>query len=415
MSIEETEKKTKNILVITYWSYKDALVQTYSLPYVKIISKYLPQNSTIYFVTLEQAHLALSPEELARTEQTLRANNIQLIRFDYTRFGIKSLINTGFFLIRLVSLIFTKKIDFIHTWCTPAGALGYILSKLTGKPLVLDSYEPHAEASVENGDWQPNSFPFRLLFGLEKRLSNHAKIIIATTVGMRHYAKIKYGSIFKNFFVKPACVDLTLFKRDEKQVTSLRQTLGYTDKIVCVYAGKLGGIYLDQEVFDFFKAAHNYWGSRFSVLLLTNQSTDTLKSFCEKSQLDFSIITAKFVAHSEVAQYMAVGDFGLTPVKSIATKRYCTPIKDGEYWALGLPVVISPNISDDSDIIAQNKIGAIWHYEKKETYIETLKEINTLLESPQKEELHNKIRKIAEKYRSFDIAENIYKTIYNTA
>ena len=35
-------------------------------------------------------------------------------------------------------------------WCMTAGSLGYILSKTSGKNLVIDSYEPHAEAMVEN-------------------------------------------------------------------------------------------------------------------------------------------------------------------------------------------------------------------------------------------------------------------------
>ena len=45
-----------------------------------------------------------------------------------------------------------------------------------------------------------------------------------------------------------------------------------------------------------------------------------------------------------------------TPVKPVPTKRYCTPVKDGEYWALGLPVIITEGISDDSGIIRENGI-----------------------------------------------------------
>jgi hypothetical protein len=404
----------KNILVLTYWSYRDALVQTYTLPYLKIMSKYLPEGSVIYLTTLEQSHLALSPEEFKQAKQALLQYNIKFIQFKYARFGVKSLFRTIPFLSQLISHIFTKDISFIHAWCTPAGALGYILSVITGKSLIIDSYEPHAEASVENGDWTKNSFPFRLLFGLERRLSKRAKTVIAAAGGMQFYAKEKYAASFDRFFVKPACVDLTLFKKDAQQVVSMRQALGYSDKIVCVYAGKFGGIYLDQEVFDFFKIAHDYWGDTFRILLLTNQSEVALKAFCEVSKLDFSIFTTKFVAHAEVPRYMALGDFGITPVKSIPTKRYCTPIKDGEYWALGLPIVITPNISDDSDIVEQNNIGAIWQYKEPTTYLKTVKEIDFLLKNVSKQALHDKIRAVAEKYPSFEIAENIYKTIYAT-
>jgi len=107
-----------------------------------------------------------------------------------------------------------------------------------------------------------------------------------------------------------------------------------------------------------------------------------------------------------------LGDFGITPVKPIPTKRYCTPIKDGEYWALGLPVVITKGISDDSDIIKKYKIGSVLEELNEKNYLKAIQEIDVLLKNNTRMELYNKIRPIAEKYRNFDIAEKVYKEIY---
>ena len=52
-------KKTKNILVITYWSYKDALIQAYTLPYLHLFNDILAPNRYIYLVPLEQMQLQL--------------------------------------------------------------------------------------------------------------------------------------------------------------------------------------------------------------------------------------------------------------------------------------------------------------------------------------------------------------------
>ncbi len=52
-----------NILVITYWNYRDALIQKYTLPYISIIKKYLPENSKIFLATSEQSHLKFSAEQ----------------------------------------------------------------------------------------------------------------------------------------------------------------------------------------------------------------------------------------------------------------------------------------------------------------------------------------------------------------
>jgi hypothetical protein len=97
-------------------------------------------------------------------------------------------------------------------------------------------------------------------------------------------------------------------------------------------------------------------------------------------------------------------------VKPVPTKRYCTSIKDGEYWAMGLPVVISPHISDDSEIISQEAIGVVVDMGKKEEHDSVIYRLEELLTA--KSELQAKTRSVAEKYRSFQLAENIYKAIY---
>jgi glycosyltransferase involved in cell wall biosynthesis len=411
---KKTLMKTKNILILTYWSYKDPLIQTYTLPYVRIISKYLPVNSTIYLVTFEQMHLRLSELEQIKAQQDLAQYNVTWKQFDYSGLGLRLVFNMFIFFSKLLFLIFSKKIAYIHTWAMSAGGMGYILSILTRTPLILDSYEPHAEACIENGSWKKNSTAFKILSFFEKKQTQRATHFIAAAKSMRQYAIEKYGVTPLSIFVKPACVDLEKFTIPPIKNQELLVDLGLKNKIVCVYAGKFGAIYLDQEVFDFFKTAHDYWGDTFRVLLLTNESEESLRNYCNNSCLDFNIFVVRFVPHAEVARFMSLGDFGITPVRSVPTKQHCTPIKDGEYWALGLPVVITPHISDDSDIIEKNDIGAIWSYKDKASYINTIKKIDTLLHSNDPQALKLKIRDIAEQYRSFEIAENIYKKIYST-
>ena len=107
---------------------------------------------------------------------------------------------------------------------------------------------------------------------------------------------------------------------------------------------------------------------------------------------------------------MALGDFGICPVKPVPTKQFCTPIKNGEYWAMGLPVVITKNISEDSDIIKLNDIGYVLSELTNEEYMNAVLKIESLLLT--KEKLKNKIIEIAIKHRSFEIAEKIYTSIY---
>ena len=123
-----------------------------------------------------------------------------------------------------------------------------MLSKFTGAELVIDSYEPHAESMVENGTWKKDGLAYKILFSLEKKQTQRAKALIGTTAGMKQYALEKYGVEVKNFFVKPACVDLEKFSPSEKDSKLLKE-FGFENKIVCVYAGKLGGIYFKRRSF----------------------------------------------------------------------------------------------------------------------------------------------------------------------
>ncbi len=405
--------RKKNILVLTYWSYKDALIQAYTLPYLKLISDQLPFGSKIYLVTLEQKQLRMSIDEKTQVEERLRLHGIRLITLKYKKINLLSLIRWVGIGVYFVLFCFVFRIRFIHAWCTTAGSFGYLLSIFTGKKLVIDSYEPHAEAMVENKTWKKKGISFRILFYLEKKLSRRAHVIISATRGMNDYAKRNYNVTFKNFFVKPACVDLDLFSLDKKKNKELLKQFNFEDKIVCVYAGKFGGIYLTKEVFDFFRVCEKFWAEKFRVLLLTSHNKKEISSWCKSSMVDENKLVIRFVAHADIADYMGLGDFAVTPVKPIPTKRYCTPIKDGEYWALGLPVVIPANISDDSDLILENNAGAVLTNFNEKSYGIAIQEIDKLLNQPRQDLLSSQIRGIAQQYRNYEIARKVYQKVYS--
>lgn len=402
---------TKNILILTYWGYSDALIQTYTLPYVRIIKKNLPISSTIFLVTLEKDRNALKESNRLESSKILETQGIRWLPFPYKPFGLLAILLWAKVFPYLGYLIIKNRISYIHSWCTPPGAIAYFLSVCFNRQLVLDSYEPHAEAMVENGTWRKNSIAFRLLFWLEKKQTQRAAYVIATTEEMQDYAKVKYGINLNNFYVKPACVDLDLFSEEKIKNSELLTQLGFVNKIVCVYAGKFGGIYLDKEVFQFLRIAYDYWGEAFRILLLSNIDTTEIKKYCVEAGLPFHVIIKLFVPHAEIPKYIGLADFALCPVKPLPSKRYCTPIKNGEYWALGLPVVIPQGVSDDAAIIEKNQIGAVLNQLTNEAYLIAVKQIEKLILSPEKERIQS-IREIARRYRDFEIAEIVYRKIY---
>jgi len=400
----------KNVLFFTQWSFKDALVQTYTLPYVDIIRKIISPERKIFLVTSEQQHIALTNDETNQINKDWEKRNMQLIPEPYKRFGLKKMLSATGNLSKLIRVIKKEKIKTIHAFCTPAGSIAYLLSKFTGAELIIDSYEPHAEAMVENGTWKKNGVAYKILFSLEKKQTQRAKALIATTAGMKQYALDRYGIDVKNFYIKPACVDLKKFSPSEKDISLLKE-LEFENKILCIYAGKLGGIYLKSEVFDFIKLCYDHWKDDFRFLMLTNAPREEISEELRRKGLPENVVVSKFVFHNEIPRYLSLADFAINPVKPVPTKKYCTSIKDGEYWAMGLPVIISPNISDDSGIIERENTGVVVDFSDKDSLLASINKLETLLKD--KIELKEKIRQIAIRYRSFEIAEKIYKEIYN--
>lgn len=400
--------KPLNVLVITYWSYSDPLIQAYTLPYIRIIQRQLPPHSRLVLLTLERQK---SKTHRLEIRNELAAENIEWITMQYSSFGLGIVAKWINMLAYLVYFILRNNISVLHCWAMPGGAVGYLLSQLTGRVLIIDSFEPHAETMLENGTWGRWSVAYRLLFWLERKQTHKARFLIGATQRMAEYAKEKYDKEIKEFYVKPACVDLMLFSEKNLKDELLLKELNLNDKIICVYAGKFGGMYLEQEIFDFFKVAYQYWGDTFRVLLLSNVTQGKVAAYCTKCGLPTEVLKLVFVPHAIVPQYIGLGDFAFNPVKPVPSRRYGTPIKDGEYWALGLPVVITKGISDDSRIIEENEIGAVLQDLSETEYQVAVIKIDKLLQKPRKEN-YESIRAIAEKYRNFEIAERLYKKIY---
>lgn len=400
-----------NILVTTYWSYKEPLIQTYTLPYVRMIKEQLGKQGYVFLFTMEQEALSMHRDDWAEECNKLKEEGIILLRSKYYPFGMKMALNFALVFLRLFMLTITKHISTIHAWCTPGGVIGYIISMLTFKPLIIDSYEPHAESMVENGEWSRNSRPFKILFWFEKQMSKKANTVIALTQGMRNYAIDKYEATFKNYYVKPALVDLDKFNFNIPKDPELIEKYKLKEKIVCIYAGKLGGIYLDKEVFDLFGAMYQYWGDKLCVLLLTSKDQKYLNQEKQRIQIPNGIIYSAYADFSEIDKYYILADFAINPVKPVPSKRYCTSIKDGEYWAMGLPVIIPQNISDDSNIIKDNNIGAVLEDLSADSYFKAIKKIDVLIHT-NKQELKKRIRNISTKYRNLTIAKEIYNQIY---
>ncbi len=392
--------------MVTYWDFNDPLIQTYTLPYLKAMDKVCDHACKLYLVTFNKTKVSPKNEDLFSPLFFKYYSNKILAAFH---------LFTCFF--RLLYIIKNKKINFIHSWCTPAGSLAYLLSKFSGKPLVLDSFEPHAESMVENGTWTKNSLAFKLLFYFEKLQLEHAKHIIGLTSVTRDYIQSAYGLKVGPVYLKPSCVNISDFSvytaQQQKELRLANSIL--PEHVVGIYVGKFGGIYLNEEIYHLLNRCALQWKTNFKLIILSPGNQNEILENLKKYGLEKHLLVLKKASTTEVIHYLNMADFAINPVKPVPSKRYCTSIKDGEYWAVGLPVIITKDISDDSEIIQNNNIGSVIDSLDDYGYSKSVQEMGLLLKSNTDHQLNIKIKEICKKYRSFNLAENIYKEIYLNA
>jgi len=402
---------SKGVLICTYFSYRDGLTQAYTLPYVRIIRNFIPSQFPVYLLTIEKEKLRLSEKELSKVRQELTAYGIYLVSLPYVSPGF-SMIRWLPGLFRLILVSYSKRIDTLHGWCTPGGSIALFLSIITRKRLVLDSFEPHAEVMLETGTWPRNSIRFRILFSLEKIMARKSAAQICCTSSMLDYAREKYGCRLSRPMVKPACVSFELFNRFQKNKLISQQSLAFENKFVCIYAGKFGGLYLDDEFFDLIDTARSVIGDRFHLLLLSEESSDRIALQFKVRQIPLCVLTHLHVSHVDVPKWASLADFAVAPYKPVKSRRHAAPIKVSEYWALGLPTVITKGIADDSELVESKRLGSVILELNRVSYVSAINAVLELINIEGKENLAQRIISVAREIRSFAIAERVYRDLY---
>lgn len=398
------------VFVLTYWSFSEPLVQAAALPYLRMIREVSGGEVELLLLTLEKPKMALRGEKLAATQASLASEGIRLITLPYYAFGFRAMLSWSLHVFRLFRICKREGVDWIHAFGSPIGLIARRLSRWTGIPFVIDSYEPHAESMVENGTWRNRSLAHRILFRSEQKQSEAAFAVLATTPLMQDYAQRTYGAVPHRFVTRPACVDLGQFSPETLVHPDLLpwKTSGYR---IGIYAGKLGGIYMKEEVFAFMSAAQRRFGGKLRWVLLTDTEPREVHRMMLSAGIERSDLLVRKVPHADVPQYMAAADFAINPVRPVPSKRYCTSIKDGEYWAMGLPVVLPEGISDDSDLVREHQAGVVVEDWMNGSFDAALDALLELLDSDLATR-KKRIIALARAQRDMSVARTAYHQLY---
>lgn len=340
------------ILFLGYWNLDDGLTQATILPHLQIL-KNMSNVEYLHFANTQRE------ETSSRSLKAVRSLNVAYTPLYSKNFPLNR-INKIYDFIHFPKLIkalcVKHKINLIISRGAPAGSLAYLVWKKAKIPFVVESFEPHADYMKTSGEWKKYGLRYLFQKYWEQKQKNHARTLITVANNYKRQLENE-GVIQSKIFVVPCAVDIKKFYTDENIKREMRTQLKISaDAIVGVYAGKFGGLYLEEEAFTIFQQAFNNVYD-FHLLLLTSTDNLWIKEQIQKYKLPPNRIHIKFVPYEEVNNYLNVADFAFALFKSTKVSPYLSPVKIGEYWACGLPVFITPNLGDEMHWIKEKELG----------------------------------------------------------
>lgn len=387
------------LIYLSYWGLSDGLTQSSVIPHLKILAEkqYIDQ---ILFLTIERTR-ETPTETLGLPKVTyvpLYSRNLKV--------GLANKINDFIVFTRQVSrLVAEHQVDHLLCRTSMAGSIGYLVSRKTGIPYSVESFEPHADYMLDAGVWSRWGPKYLFQKYWEDRIKKTSRHVVTVS---KHFADKIHEEISGKVYTYGCAVDLERFTFNEESRKAIREQLKIDEQsIVGIYVGKFGDIYYDEEAFVIFKKAFDLI-KNFYLILLTPSDRDRVRNELEGAGVSLSRCFINLVAYHQVPDYLSAADFAFSMVRPAPVRLYCSPIKDGEYWANGLPLLTADNIGEDSELISRYHAGAILHDDLSNLAEAILKVISLAVsERPNSQAIG-----LAKRYRSFHGLHNLYNQMF---
>lgn len=154
--------------------------------------------------------------------------------------------------------------------------------------------------------------------------------------------------------VPPAMYDSAVLARD-----ATRRSLGVADRFVVGYCGSVYRRQRAEQGVRLFNAIRDIEPSAYYLAL--TQNGDQLRRLLDDQGIGTDHVRVMTVPHHETPRYLAAMDVGLITTglfePACLANRVCCPVKFAEYLAAGVPVIMSENIGDYSDMVAEAHLG----------------------------------------------------------
>jgi glycosyltransferase involved in cell wall biosynthesis len=348
-----TAERPIRVLYVVYWGALESLGQSLVVPAVLLLAKL---GVELTLITFEKPNDLADQNVLGALRAAFAEANV---RWHPLRYHKKpkwpATAWDGFAaVLKAIQLNFGGSFDVVHTRSFVAGPMGFVIARLLGARFVYHNEGFYPDEQVDGGVWKEGSKVHRLARHIESFLYDHADGIIALSERARTIltARPKVAKWHVPVIVVPSAVDLNAFQPPPARSSRART------RIRLIYLGSVGLRYRLDDAGRFVAAVRRLQPDT-TLTVVSRADTALVTSMLDDAGLHRDAWTLKELPHREVPAELHRHDAGLFFLTEGLSEHGCSPTKIGEYWACGLPVVTTPNVSDTDAIVQAGRVGVV--------------------------------------------------------
>ncbi len=274
-----------------------------------------------------------------------------------------------------------RKVHVVHGEALYCGRFVAFLKKRNPKSVV--SVDWHGVAPEEEKMSGAHENRIVAVERVEKDTLEAVDLNVFVSNAMREHYSEKYGSVGKSHVIVPCCVS------NERFITKGSRGSGFIwgeeihNPFVLTYAGTMAAWQCGEEMIKLFSQLYALQSRVRLSLLIPESDQPIVKKHLSSLNVPEHAFKMKSVPHSAVPFNLQSASAGLLLRKKDPVNKVSSPTKFGEYLAAGVPVIMTEEIGDYSDLAIEKKVGCVLpHSEIDEGFFSqtTLEEILGFLE-----------------------------------
>ncbi len=228
--------------------------------------------------------------------------------------------------------------DIIHAHLHEGALIGWVLSKLTGAPLVFDFQGSLTGEMIDHNFLKAGGWAHKFMYWLETRIDHAADVLMPSSTNAANLLADEFNVPITRIDPTPDCVNGDIFCRKNfaaAELTDLKQSLGIpSDKKVIAYLGLLApyqGVNCLLDVLAQLKTERD----DYHLLLMGFPAVEVYRDLTHQLGIADRVTLTGKVSYDDAPRYLALGDIAVAP-KMSATEGSGKILN---YMAMSLPTV----------------------------------------------------------------------------